>query len=126
MLARRLAWNRDITPEGVNLEGRTFTHSFNLREAMTKPVDAVGGGVRGPWPRRLGFQPGDPCPDLMTEQEAIRYLRLDEIEIKSPEETLRRYRKEGQLRGTQVSKRVFYLRSELDLFLKKITADNPR
>ena len=73
-----------------------------------------------------GYQPGDPSPDLLTEEEAIRYLRLDQIDIKNPEETLRRYRKEGHLRGTQVSKRVFYLRSELDDLLRKLTKINPR
>lgn len=69
---------------------------------------------------------GGSCPDLLTEEQAIRYLRLDSIEIRNPEETLRRYRKEGHLRGTQVSKRVFYLRSELDAFLKRVTDINPR
>ncbi len=66
------------------------------------------------------------CPDLLSEAQAVRYLRLDSIEIKNPEEILRRYRKEGHLRGTQVSKRVFYLRSELDAFLKRLTDINPR
>lgn len=65
-------------------------------------------------------------PDLLSEAQAVRYLRLDTIEIKNPEETLRRYRKEGHLRGTQVSKRVFYLRSELDALLKRLTDINPR
>jgi len=72
------------------------------------------------------WEPGDPCPDLLTDDEAIRYLRLHEIEIKNPGETLQRYRKEGHLRGTQVSKRVYYLKSELDAFLKKMTDVNPR
>ena len=47
-----------------------------------------------------GFRPGDPCPDLLTQEEAIRYLRLDTIEIRNPGETLDRYRKQGVLRGT--------------------------
>jgi hypothetical protein len=72
------------------------------------------------------WRPGDPSPDLLTAEEAIRYLRLHEIEIKNPRETLRRYRKEGRLRGTQVGKRVYYLRGELDEFLRKMTEINPR
>src|SRR4051794_40806738 len=36
------------------------------------------------------WEPGDPCPDLLTDDEAIRYLRLHEIEIKNPGETLQR------------------------------------
>src|SRR4051794_18837302 len=83
-------------------------------------------GCCNPPPRPAGFQPGDPCPDLLTEEEAIRYLRLDTIDIKNPGETLERYRKQGTLRGTQVSKRVFYLRPELDAFLKNATNANPR
>src|SRR5262245_17906372 len=51
------------------------------------------------------FRPGDPCPNLLTESQAIRYLRLDSIDIKNPEETLRRYRKSGHLKATQVSKK---------------------
>ena len=62
----------------------------------------------------------------MTEDEAVRYLRLDLIDIKNPRETLQRYRKEGRLKGTQVSKKVFYLRKNLDLFLEAVTEDNPR
>jgi hypothetical protein len=72
------------------------------------------------------FQPGDPNPNLLTEDEAIRYLRLDLIGIKNPGETLRYYRKEGRLKGTQISKRVFYLREELDRFLNNVTEKNPR
>lgn len=63
---------------------------------------------------------------LLTEDEAIAYLRLDTIDIADRRATLRRYREAGQLRGTQVSKRVFYLREELDAFLKRATQDNPR
>ena len=38
------------------------------------------------------WRPGDPCPELLTEDEAIRYLRLDSIDIKNPGESLKRYR----------------------------------
>jgi len=77
----------------------------------------------------LTFLPGEPsrpCPELLTEGEAIRYLRLDTIGIAHPEMTLRRYRQDGQLRGTQVSKRVFYRRCELDRFLERLTERNSR
>jgi hypothetical protein len=63
---------------------------------------------------------------LLTEAEAIAYLRLDTIKIDDPAATLRRYRERGLLRGTQVSKKVFYLRDELDRFLEKLTDENPR
>lgn len=68
-----------------------------------------------------------PCPELLTEEEAIRYLRLDTIVgLRNPGETLARYRANGMLRGTQVSKRIFYRRVELDRFLDRLTAENPR
>ncbi len=71
--------------------------------------------------------PPQPCPELLTEREAVRYLRLDTINgLKNPAETLARYRAQGMLRGTQVSKRVFYRRVELDRFLERVTAENPR
>lgn len=102
----------------------TLTERLNQRLASREasPVQTLDPSP----PRPAGFRPGEPCPDLLTEEEAIRYLRLHEIAIKNPEETLRRYRKEGHLRGTQVSKRVFYLKHELDDFLKKMTDNNPR
>ncbi len=78
------------------------------------------------YPVILPGNPPQPCPELLTEEEAIRYLRLDTINIKNPPETLARYRDEGILRGTQVSKRVFYRRNELDRFLERLTDKNPR
>ena len=73
------------------------------------------------------YRPAEPCPDLLTEQEAIQYLRLDTIAgLKRPGETLARYRASGMLRGTQVSKAVFYRRIELDRFLETLTENNPR
>ncbi|MBI1826089.1 MAG: helix-turn-helix domain-containing protein [Planctomycetes bacterium] len=68
-----------------------------------------------------------PCPELLTEDEAIRYLRLDTIRgLRNPDETLARYRATGLLRGTQVSKSLFYRRVELDRFLERLTNENPR
>ena len=73
--------------------------------------------------------PGDPpqlCPELLTEGEAIRYLRLDTVNISDPSATLRRYREHRLLRGTQISKRIFYRRAELDRFIERVTEGNPR
>jgi len=94
---------------------------------------AAGGGVSHEVPPYALFAPavlpGDPpqpCPDVLTEEEAIRYLRLDTVEIKDPGATLRRYRDSGLLRATQLSKRLFYRRVELECFLKRQTDENPR
>jgi len=76
---------------------------------------------------RLNGGPPVPCPELLTEEEAVRYLRLDTITgLKNPTQTLARYRAAGMLRGTQVSKSVFYRRVELDRFLERLTNENPR
>ncbi len=73
--------------------------------------------------------PGTPptlCPELLTEDEAIRYLRLDLIDVEEPSNTLRYYRKQGLLRATQVGKCVRYRRIELDRLLDNLTESNPR
>ncbi len=67
-----------------------------------------------------------PCPELLTEEEAIRYLRLDGIGIENPTNTLRYYRKKGLLRATQVGKCIRYRRIELEIFLERLTETNPR
>ena len=87
-------------------------------------------GFATPAPHAGPVLPGSPllpCPELLTEEEAIRYLRLDTIRgLKNPGESLARYRATGMLRGTQVSKSVFYRRIELDRFLDRLTSENPR
>ncbi len=74
----------------------------------------------------LPGKPPEPCPELLTESEAIRYLRLDTVGIAKPAESLRYYREKGLLRATQVSKRLFYRRVELDRLLDRLTETNPR
>lgn len=81
---------------------------------MTFPVLPDGNG---------GFTP---CPELLTEEEAIRFLRLDGIDIEDPTNTLRYYRKKGLLRATQVGKCIRYRRIELENFLERLTETNPR
>ena len=67
-----------------------------------------------------------PCPELLTKEEAIRFLRLDGIDIENPGNTLTYYRKKGLLRGTQVGKRIRYRRIELERLLDRLTESNPR
>lgn len=66
------------------------------------------------------------CPELLTEEEAIRFLRLDNINVDNPSNTLRYYRKKGLLRATQVGKCIRYRRIELENFLERLTETNPR
>ena len=64
-----------------------------------------------------------PCPELLTEAEAIRYLRLDIDGPAKPENTLRYYREKKKLKGTRIGKKLFYTRKALDEFLEKMTRD---
>lgn len=74
----------------------------------------------------LPGDPPSPCPELLTEAEAIRYLRLDLIDVEEPASTLRYYRRRGLLRATQVGKCVRYRRVELNKLLDRLTEENPR
>jgi hypothetical protein len=66
-----------------------------------------------------GFQP---CPELLTEAEAIRFLRLDEEGGPSdPSLTLRYYREKKVLMSTHISKTIKYSRRELERFIEKLT-----
>ena len=67
------------------------------------------------------FADGTPVPDLMTEEEAIKFLRLDDGNTKRPTLTLQYYRSEGLLKATRVGKRLRYLKSELFQFLDLLT-----
>lgn len=61
---------------------------------------------------------GRPAPLVMTPEEAGKLLRIEGVNVQT---TLDRYRKEGRLRGTQVSGRVLYTVPEILAFLKKQT-----
>ena len=67
-----------------------------------------------------------PTPDLLSEAEAVRFLRIDLIKIKNPDCTLRRYRKEYGLQTVQISKQVLFPRCELEKLIKKLMEVNPR
>ena len=68
------------------------------------------------------FMPnGSPAPDLLTEEEAIIFLRLDKDGPANPKKTLKYYRDKEMLRGTRVGLRYHYQRKELLEFLDKAT-----
>lgn len=70
------------------------------------------------------FYDGTPVPELLTEEEAIRFLRLDTEQLKDPSNTLRYYREKGLLRPTRVGKTNKYLKKELLYFLDLLTSGN--
>ena len=65
-----------------------------------------------------------PRRGLLTEQEAIEYLGLENLP--NPSRTLRYYREKGVLRGTKVGRRLCYLIIELDRFLQLQTGIGKR
>ena len=69
---------------------------------------------------------GKPAPLLLTEDEAIELLRLDQCGIKNPSATLARYRAGGTLRAVQISKRLLYPVGEIENFIERQMEINPR
>ncbi len=67
-----------------------------------------------------------PTPDLLTREEAIRYLRLDKIRCRFPQNTLHRYRKKFGLKTVQIGRQVLYSREELKRFVEQQMVNNPR
>jgi len=61
-----------------------------------------------------------PCPDLLTEDEAIRYLRLDVGGPKNPSGTLKYYRDKGLLYAVRIGRKLRYPRRELDSMVDKL------
>lgn len=67
-----------------------------------------------------------PTPDLLTADEAVRYLRLDLVKIKDPKLTLTHYRRRGTLKAVQIGKQVLFAAEELQKMVKKQMEINPR
>ena len=65
-----------------------------------------------------------PCPGLLTEEEAIRYLRLDVNGPQNPSGTLKYYRQKGLLRGVRIGRNLRYPRKELDCMIDKLLERN--
>ena len=61
-----------------------------------------------------------PCPELLTEAEAVRYLRLDIEGPNNPTNTLKYYRDQGVLRAVHIGRNLRYPRKELDLMVEKL------
>ena len=72
--------------------------------------------------------PGRPnvFPELMTPVEAAMYLRLDETghSPESARRTLDYWRDQGELRATKYARRVWYLKDELQTFLRNKTQND--
>ncbi len=67
------------------------------------------------------FADGAVVPYLLTEEEAIKFLRLDTDTIKNPHRTLKYYRDKAQLRGTRIGNNYCYTKKELLAFIDRAT-----
>ena len=81
-------------------------------QAENKPEKRVG------WPDRP-----EEFPQIMTSTEAALFLRLDHTSHtpESAERTLEYWRGKGELKGTKYARHVWYLKSELEAFLRNKT-----
>jgi hypothetical protein len=70
------------------------------------------------WPKRP-----DVFPELMTPIEAAMFLRLDQTghTPRSAKRTLDYWRDHGELKATKYARRIWYLKDELESFLRKKT-----
>jgi hypothetical protein len=62
-----------------------------------------------------------PVPEVMLENELIKFLRLEELGIKNPVNTLRYYRERGKLHATRIGNRNAYTRRAACEFLEVMT-----
>ena len=70
------------------------------------------------WPSQPGY-----FPPIMTPTEAAQFLRLDRTghTPQSAKRTLDYWRDQGDLKGTKYARHVWYLKEELEEFLKNKT-----
>lgn len=70
-------------------------------------------------PQTIYQSDGTPAPFLMTEDELVKFLRLDQVSIQHPADTIRRYRDSGRLKGVQISKQILYRLPDVLEFLDR-------
>ena len=72
------------------------------------------------------FMPdGKPAPSVMLESDLVRFLRLKELGVKNPTNTLKYYRDKGKLKATRIGNRNCYTISSAMEFLEALT-DKPK
>ena len=57
------------------------------------------------------------APNLLTQTEVIRLLRLDEMGLKDPKESLRYLRRTGRLGYVKIAGRILFPKDEISAFL---------
>ncbi len=64
---------------------------------------------------------GKPAPAVMLEKDLIDFLRMREIGIRNPANTLRYYRECGKLKPTRIGGRNVYTLEAVIKFLENLT-----
>jgi hypothetical protein len=82
-------------------------------------MDNTNSQVDNKWPQKPAC-----FPELMTPVEAAMFLRLDQTSHtpNSAIRTLNYWRDQGELKATKYARRVWYLKEELENFLRNKTA----
>ena len=82
-----------------------------MHTEITHPKEAT-------WP-----DPPEEFPPIMTPTEAAQFLRLNQTahSPKRAKRTLDYWRSRGELKGTKYARHVWYLKDQLEVFLKRKT-----
>ena len=67
----------------------------------------------------LPTDPPRPCPRLLTEEEAVIYLRLDKTKVRNPHRAFAKYRERGLIKGYRVGRSVRYRPEDLEAFIDR-------
>lgn len=62
-------------------------------------------------------------PEVLLEDELIRFLRLPELNVRNPKNLLRYYRGRGLLKAARIGHRNVYTKAAALAFLQKITRE---
>ena len=61
-----------------------------------------------------------PAPFVMTEDQLIRFTRIDTFGLKNPRNTLRHYRKTGKLKASRLSGHNVYTAEQAVNFMRNL------
>ncbi|MEI7835066.1 MAG: helix-turn-helix domain-containing protein [Planctomycetota bacterium] len=121
--------HQGTTRTKLDLRQEDLVEAQGYTAVSPQPTFAFAGAIlpgrytRGANGYLIEVEPSRPCPELLTEDEASLYLRLN---VKNPGDTLRYYREHRGLRAVQISRQVLYPRKELDTLWHRLMEENPR
>jgi len=61
----------------------------------------------------------DGMPELLTQEEAIKFLRLDALNLKRPKEALRYLRRTGQIAYVKICGKVLFPKAALEDYIQR-------